>query len=135
MLSKIIINITEGDGMEDYDFSQVSVSIDGMSVTADLSLADKSLSNLGAVSPISPAVVSPGVSYQAIVLPQGKAAGRSVKFSFSDRDFTWPVPDSDEILAGKEYTWNLTVGKVGVTLSGATIGVWGPGQESNGSAD
>ena len=40
ILVNVIIHDPVGDGVENYDFSQVSVSIDGMSVTANLSLAD-----------------------------------------------------------------------------------------------
>lgn len=115
------------------------IAIQGMSTTAQFSLATATLAQQADVFPITPYFT--GSSYEAILLPYVIGAGHEVTLSVAGNPYRWVMNSTHpalEITAGKAYTFKVTVktseAEVEVVLvdfDGSTIDPWGDGGADN----
>lgn len=127
-LSKIVINTSAGAGLSGTagDWTSMAVKIKGMNSTAVLDLATGIVSGNTAPADIMPFVRSAGAKYEAIVLPETFTAAGAVQITFTigADTYTWSSQANATFEAGKEYTYNITVSKTGVSLGAVTIVDW-----------
>lgn len=131
-LSKLIINVMEGNGMETADFTGAMAILKGFPATADLVLADgTTFTNVGGTStdivPLKWNVAAQGhkATFEAIVLPQsGQNEGRTVVFNVDGIDYVWTVAGSVIFEQGKTHTYDIVVNETGITVSNFTIAPW-----------
>lgn len=130
-MAKVRINVVKGDDITDAAFAGIAASLHGMPTTARLSLADGSLTGEAGTAAIDAPAVTPAEGYaatfEAIVIPQaaGTTTGRYLRFAFTNNlPHYWNIPDTDELPAGQIITYDLRMGRLGVTFAGCTITPW-----------
>ncbi len=125
-LSKLIINVVKGTGMTSVDFTGMTVSVEGMPLTASFALTDGTIGNIN-LGNFAPRTVTAGVQYDAILIPQtaGVYSGRKVVFSIpGENDLIWTIPDATPFAQGTRNTYTITISKTGITVSFGTITDW-----------
>jgi len=125
-LSRIVLNMEKGTGVTDVELAGMKVTFTGMPTTADFKLADGTFDNRGNVMAINPK--GSGTSYQALLIPQeaNEFRGRTMTFTFNGETFNYTIPDNDAhaYKSGKEYTYEITVNRTGVTVGTPDINDW-----------
>ncbi|WP_036930028.1 fimbrillin family protein [Prevotella sp. 10(H)] len=125
-LSRIVLNMEKGTGVTDAELAAMTVTFTGMPTTAGFKLADGTFDNKGNVAAIAPN--GSGTSYQALVIPQAENeyTGRTMTFTLGGETFTYDIPDTDAhaYKSGKEYTYEITVNRTGVTVATPIINNW-----------
>lgn len=78
------------------------------------------------VATISPKTTSAGQTYEAIVLPSNNIAAGAFTFTFliNGDTYTYRSNGGEGLQAGKEYTYNLSITKTGVTLGSISVTDW-----------
>lgn len=124
-LAKVKIDVTAGDGVA--DLTGLAVSIKGMNTKANFDISSATLSNEGTVAAITP--VGTGANYEAILLPVALTT-QTIEFTVGGNTYVWQINDSanntnnvTSLEKGKVYTFNVTVQKNKVTVTG-TITPW-----------
>lgn len=129
-LAKVVILTSAGSGMDEssQEWEDMEVSMSGMNTLADFSLATGVVSNHNSPANIEPFGKTLGSRYEAIVLPETFAAAGdlSVSFSIGTDVFVWKANAGLAFEAGKEYTIDLDIAKIGMVLGNVTIRDWQP---------
>ncbi|MDR2815990.1 MAG: fimbrillin family protein [Proteiniphilum sp.] len=123
-LSKIVMNCT-ADASVGAPLTGMSVTIKGMNTKNTLKPEDGSLGTANTPAAITPRTITNGSKYDAIVLPGSYAAdGVTVEFTVGSDTFTWKLPAAAaKFEAGNEYTYEVTLKRTGITVTG-TINPW-----------
>ena len=133
MLTKVIINVREGKGLEKTDLDNLGISFTGLSREVDFDLwgaAFSNYSNVGDIVPKERTEVADGyyLGYEAILIPSLNVLDAYMVFDLnnggegvaSDK-FRWRL---DATLArSSKYTYNVTINRTGITVD-ATINDW-----------
>lgn len=135
-LSRMVFNITAGSNLTSADLASLVVTINGIPLTADFSLIDQSLSNLGTATgtSIQALTVADGSSSQAIIVPFTTTGTETVRFAVGgtvNDTYTWTIPASTTFAAGNQYLYNVTVNRTGIDITG-TILPWTSGNGAGG---
>lgn len=133
-LAKLMLTVKKGDGVNG-DVS--AVSIKGMNTKASFDLkGTEGLTGAGTPLAITPCTVTPGVAYEAILLPTSSISdSHTVTFVADGETYTWKIKDDITSLeAGKMYEYEITVTKYAVGATG-TIEDWTTGGTGSGVAD
>lgn len=130
-LAKVVLNVSPGDGVD--DLTGLAVSLTGMNTTADFDIATKALTGETDAAAITPFNAG-GNAYEAILLPVTTlGTSHVVEFAVDGNTYAWTMSDNDGgitgLVAGNKYTFNVTVQKNKVSVSG-TIEAWGNGGTS-----
>lgn len=137
-LCKIVINTLPGAGLttSTTGWSTMTVTIKGLNTTAVMDLFSGVVSGNAAPVDISPFARTAGAKYEAIVLPETFAAAGAVQFTFAigSETYTWSSPANEAFAAGLEYTYDITINRVGVTLATVSIKDWVAAPDKTGTA-
>ena len=129
-LAKVVILATAGNGMDDgsQEWEDMAVSMSGMNTLADFSLATGVISNQNTPANIVPFAKALGSRYEAIVLPTTFASSGDfqVSFGIGTDVFVWKANAGLAFEAGKEYTIDLDIARIGMVLGNVTIKDWQP---------
>lgn len=128
-LAKVVFNC-KADGLASLD--GMTVKIKGMNSKGTFDLATGTVSSTdnsaGEITARELTAAAQGYlkSYDAIVMPDQYAANEiTVEFTVGDNTFTWTIDKAEDAKfeSGNEYTYEVTVTRHGVTMSG-TINAW-----------
>lgn len=134
-MSKVAINISSSV-YSSSQIEQVGVKITELYTTADFTLSNRELTNRSAVSDITAKTITAGQSYEAILLPGDIASrGAKIKFSIAGTTLSYTIPTAS-FVQGKEYAYNLELGRTSVNSLNSTITDWiDDPTENNGTAE
>lgn len=125
-LTKVIFNTTAGEGLNQADLINMTITIKGLNTRADYNIGTDALGALGTVAPITAKTTTIGTLYEAIVVPQSFVADVvTVAFALNNARndiFVYNVPATTFAKAEK-HTFNVTVQRTGVQVRG-TINEW-----------
>jgi hypothetical protein len=138
-LTKIIINIRPGEGLEDEDIINTVVTFEKFNTKADFNLITGALSNPTELKTITSKKMTTAangykVSFESIVLPVVDPSTTKIVFDLNNGDtgnginsdlFTWNF-NTDELQSGFEYIYNVTVKRSGIVVE-AEIKEWEDG--------
>ncbi len=118
---KVVINLTNGDGINQDDLKNATVSLVSQSLTSGAISTDWTVANLSGNAEItSYALATPTTNYQktvqALLVPQDIANKKFIKVTIGTVDDTrdyyfTPAADAAALAAGTQYTYNITVRK------------------------
>ena len=120
-LTKIYINVRNGDGLQSSDLTKMKVYITGLSTKADFNLLTGKLSRLTGLSPIYPSVIIAGggniYSGEAIVIPTSSASNAKIVIDLNNGKgvYTWNL--DGVFYKGKQYTYDVTVTRSGISVN------------------
>ncbi len=131
-LTRLLINTSAGAGVTGTDLQGMAITISGMNTRASFNLSNGIMDATGTPGTITPATVTNGQAYEAIVLP-AEIAANTVSVTFELRPgtpdaevFVWNL-EATSFASGYEYAYNISFGRSGaandVTVS-ATINEW-----------
>lgn len=125
-LAKVKINVKKGAGVA--DLTNLAVKITGMNTTADFDISTSSLSNETTIADIIPFDAGSN-KYEAILLPTALIT-QTITFTVGGNTYEWLINDAanntnnvTSLEKGKVYTFNVTVKKNAVVVTG-TITPW-----------
>ena len=124
-LSKVNINVKNGEGLQGFDLMHMKVYITGLNTKADFNLLTGKLSNLSNISPIAPSVLIAGggnvYSGEAIVIPSTDLKNARIVLNLTNGigSFSWNINERS-FEKGKKYTYNITVTRSGITVDTKT---------------
>ncbi len=147
VLSKVTVNIIRGEGFTD---SEISTGVSGVQLvdfmqngTVNISNGSVPVASLSGAAPFAPTPITPAntnvndggdnavLSYQALVLPQTKAANNTlVKITLNDIEYEAKYSTAFPFKPGEHHVLNITLEKTGLKLS-ATIAPWVEGDSGN----
>ena len=126
-LTKVIVNVKAGTGLEDADLDNLDIHFFGLNTNVDFDLIDGSFSNYSGDANIIPASIDPKQGYhkgyEAILLPTTEipATGKII-FDLSNGSlFSWNF--NRALNSGSKYTFNVTINRSGIVVE-ATINDW-----------
>lgn len=125
-LARLEMNILAGEGVG--SLSNLAIAIKGTKPSRKFSLASGTFTDAaeGTEADITPRLITANAKYDAFLIPTSYAADvMTVTFTNGSDVYTWTVGEKG-FESGKEYSYNITLGKNGVTVSG-TINDWGSG--------
>jgi formylglycine-generating enzyme required for sulfatase activity len=130
-LSKITLRVKKGADISAVDFSAATAAISGMPATAGFSLADGTISSVGAATGFdalrvaTPATFDAG--YEALLLPQAVNVytGRKVTFTAGGNTYEWEIPGATAFEAGVNYIYTLLAHSTGVDVEEASTALIG----------
>ena len=137
-LTKIIINVKEGQGISIDDLSDLTVQLSGLNTLADFNLMNKSLINPSAVDTITTVkTLTQGeyvASYEAIIIPMDEVTeGSQMVFNLKDGSvFTWNF--NEALNSSTKYVYNVTINRSEIVVE-ATINDWEEGGNNDISAE
>jgi hypothetical protein len=121
-LSKLVLNVLEGDGISSSDLNSIFPTIIGLGTQSSFNLERGTLAVATDISEITPHPVNTR-KFEAIILPQTVA---NAYFEFlipALGSFIWHIPEGTQFAAATEYTYNVTITRTGIQVSG-TITAW-----------
>jgi len=139
-LTKIVINVKIGDGLENSDLKNMEVLLAGLNTKADFNLLEEELSNRTAIKDIIPfkqLATKEGfyASYEAIVIPtDGTPENAKIVFDFNNvaevesNVFSWVFQGA--LLGTYKYTYNVMIKRSEIIVL-ATINDWSDGGEND----
>jgi hypothetical protein len=139
-LAKVKVTLTKGDGIEESDLSNATVTFTGY--TAGSLGYDGMTGSEGSNSEITPKTETSSGSaatYTALVIPQQMQGKKFIKVTIGTegdaRDYYYtPTGSTDaDLEAGKQYTYTITVKKTGLEVVPAPA--WGNGGETTGGSE
>lgn len=135
-LAKVILVVSKGAGVD--NLTGLTVSIGGMNTTADFDISTATLSNETDVADITPYDAGSD-RYEVILLPvTALDANHVVEFTVGGNTYKWTMKENDRSIdkleTGKKYTFNVTLKKNAVSVTG-TIDEWEDVGVSNGTAN
>lgn len=139
-LSKVILNVTAGDGVD--NLNGLTIAIKGMNTTADFDLKGVGgITNEAGAASSSIAPFDAGSNkYEAILLPVALTT-QAIEFTVDGNTYSWTINNSNNtnnvtsLEKGKIYTFNVTLMKHKVEVTGS-INLWqSAGVPSTGTAD
>ena len=130
-LTKIIVNVKAGDGLEAGDLNDLIISITGMNTVAKFNLINGELADLEEKKQIVLLEAAPENGYvygaEAIVIPTDNVDNVKLFFDLNNSDdenndtFAWSF--TEELEKGTMYTYNVTISRSGLAVK-ATIEDW-----------
>ncbi len=142
-LAKVKVTLKKGDGIEDSDLSNATVTFTGYTAGA-LGYGGMTGSD-GSNGDITPKTETPAngsaTTYTALVIPQQMQNKQFIKVTIgsggSARDYFYtPVGDTDANLeAGKQYTYTITVKKTGLEVALTSVPAWGENGTTTGGSE
>lgn len=125
-LSRVVMNITAGQGVAASELKNMTVVMEGVNTNADFDLADGRLSYTGSAGSIRFPVNSNGAA-TAIIIPtlSPRESGRTVTFSSpSISPRVWAVPDDTVFTEGNSYIYTVVITSAGVSVSLTDVDSW-----------
>lgn len=127
-LSKLILHVVKGEGVEGHDLNNMTVVFKNINTQASLALADGVLTIPAQASKdVIAYVTSPGAQYETILLP-GNYREKKVEFRLNNAQnevFVWTITTNDPLFdAGVKYTYTITLERAGGVSVTATISDW-----------
>lgn len=139
-LAKVKVTLKKGDGIEDSDLSNATVTFTGYTAG---SLGYGGMTGSGSNGDITPKTETPAsggaATYTALVIPQQMQGKMFIKVTIGTggaaRDYYYtPTGSTDaDLEAGKQYTYTITVKKTGLEVVPAPA--WGNGGETTGGSE
>lgn len=126
-LSQIIVNITNGDGVtaDDITNRMTAVTINNTVTAASLSITDGVITaSKSGTTTADISILGTGASNIGLIVPQQVAAGTFITVTYAGNDYAVALSDAFTFAAGNSYTFTLTLGAAGLSLSSATISAW-----------
>jgi len=122
-MTKMIINIKNGNSLQGYDLMNMKVYITGLSTHADFNLLTGKMSNLKKSSPIYPSVLIAEngnvFSAEAILIPETNLSSDAAlvfEMNNGNKDvYKWNLGRSLE--KGKKYTFSVTINNTGISVN------------------
>ncbi len=131
-LSKLTITLKEGAGIT--SLAGVTTTIKGQYTTAKYNVYSGSISNEGNIANITAVTAADGSTAEAILIPTAAVAGSSIVFTLDGDDYVWDT--SSLVLAqGSEHSYEITITKTGIIVTGAKISDWNNGTNGTGTAE
>lgn len=109
-LSRVVLNITMGEGIE--NLSGLKVVLSGLKTKADFALADGTLTlSAGSVGEINIplAATEKGKKGEVMVLPEAGIKGAYIRFYLHSKTYDWKIPDGFTYEKGKRYTYDIVL--------------------------
>lgn len=141
-LAKVKVTLKKGDGIEDSDLSNATVTFTGYTAG---SLGFGGMMGSGSNGDITPktetAAEGGTTTYTALVIPQQMQGEKLIKVTVGTggvaRDYYYtPTGSTDaDLEAGKQYTYTITVKKTGLEVAVASVPAWGNGGETTGGSE
>ena len=139
MLTKLIVNIKAGEGLESDDLAGIKIHFEGLNSTADFNLFDGSLSNhAGSVDIVPLTGVAQGeytANFESILIPTDGIPDARIVFDLDNGDedldsdvFAWSF--DKELLKSTKHKYNVTINRTGIEVK-ATINDWLNGGEDD----
>ena len=146
-LSKVIVKLVQGNGLNTNDLNNATVQI--LNTYTQCSIASLSKTGIGAITPSTqaedkkpitvgtwPSSSSEGIA--AIVIPQSVQAGNPLfQVSLTNgANYVYTIPSTDSAVtfeSGTVYTYTLTVTTAAIEVT-STITNWNPGSNESGDA-
>ncbi|WP_418697585.1 fimbrillin family protein, partial [Bacteroides sp.] len=129
---KVVINLKNGDQIS--DVANATVSLVNQSLTSGAIGTDGTVANQSGNAEItSLALATPTTDYQqtvqALLVPQDIAGKKFIKVTIGTGDdareyFYTPAVGTAALVAGKQYTYNITVKKEKLEVTAGTSGSW-----------
>lgn len=136
MFSKIIIDVTSGNGVTAGQLSSIDVKINGTNVKGTFNLANAKLEYAAnQIASISPKKVA-DLKYEAIVLPTlGSVGERSLTFTVPELgEFTGSIDDATLFEEGKVYKYPVTINFNSISIGQPEIVDWEDDGDEGGDA-
>lgn len=137
-LSKVIINVKKGDGVT--DLTGLTVKLKGADHTIIFDLVNLDFVGIGSEAGTVITPYAAGNNSYELILPPTDYSNLSdyiVEFTVGGNTYTWTMSDNvdsiDELESGQKYTFDVTLTKTKVLVSGA-IKKWGNGGSTTGTA-
>ena len=133
-LTKIIVNLTAGTGVEESDIAACTVTLSAKKTAAITSGVAGTASTASDAATITAGL---GANNAAIIVPQEYAANADfiTVTTAGNHSKTFQLSAEKSFEAGKVYTYNLTVNMSEITLQSTTITDWEKGNGDNGESD
>lgn len=109
-LSRVILNITAGEGIK--DLTGLNVVFSGLKTKADFALAEGTLViDDRSVGEITVPLVSTetGKVGEAMVLPEADVKGAFIRFNLHSKSYDWKIPEGFTYEKGKRYTYDIVL--------------------------
>lgn len=136
LLTKIDINVSlsSASGFTASDLSSAPVTILGTKPTATFNIQGATVG----VADVATATITAGTgaSNSTIIVPQTIAANTGfIQVTIGGGNYIYKLPTATTFAPSTKYTYNLTVTKTGLTLSGTTITPWDAATAVSGYAE
>lgn len=133
LLTKVDVNLQNGDGFTAAEMDDAVVSILGTKPTTTF---DVQSTTVGAADGTATDIVAgTGAANSAIIVPQTITAGASfIKVTVGGGDYIYKMGAATTFDSKKCYTFNITVNKTGLVLTVTTITDWVNGGATAGNA-
>lgn len=124
--AKIVLEITNGTGVEKEDLSSLRVEARGVHTAGVLSLETGSVTCTGSTGTISVPVSADGQHAECVLLPTADlpAPGRVLRFSVKEIAHTYRFDENFRFEMGKQYTLDVVVSNPGIEVTIRTIDDW-----------
>ena len=123
LLTKIDVSLTAGSGFTTAEMANAVVSILGTKPTTTFNVQNATVGT--ASGDATTITAGTGASTSAIIVPQALAADASfIQVAVGGGNYIYKLPAAITFASSTKYTYNLTVTKTGLTLSGTTITPW-----------
>lgn len=143
-LSKVIVELKEGDGLNNGDLANATVQILNTSTNATINVDRTGINNLTPstttedIKPITLGCWNAGNNVAAIIIPQQVGAGKQLfKVTLSNQaEYIYTIPTTASPVtfeADKKYTYTLTLTTKGIEVT-ATIKDWSQNDSKTGDA-
>jgi hypothetical protein len=132
-LAKLILTVSEGDGVT--SLNGLQVSINGTNTNADCDVRTGTLTPGTVPAGIKPWKNASSYQYEAILLPADLDGNNTVTFTIGNDIYTWKISgDITKLEAGKKYNYTVTLNKHSIGITGS-ITDWVSGGTGAGTAD
>ena len=128
-LAKIVVNIVAGAGLTTSNITTspgvTAVKIKNTLPNASLTIANGVITASASTgSPTDINITGSGESNVGIIVPQEVPAGAFITLTYNSIDYTYNLPAAKTFEAGKVYTYTLTLGAKGLSLTATSINDW-----------
>ena len=129
-LSKIIVNIVAGTGVDDADITTLvsAVKIKNTQPTAGFVItngAPGTITESGETTDIN--ITGTKTSNEGIIVPQTVAAGVFITVTYNGNDYNYELTADKKFEPGHKYTYTLTLRAGGISLKSLKINNWDEG--------
>ena len=139
-LTKIIVNLTAGNGLQESDITGSTVTLHAMKTiainngVAQMTTGESPHYDASSLADIT--MGSGATSHAAIMVPQSIAAASAfiTVTTSGSHAVTYSLADAKTFLPGKVYIYNLRVDMAAITLQSTEINDWVDGDDSHPTA-
>ena len=134
LLTKIDVSLTAGSGFTQAEMANAVVSILSTKPTTTFNVQNATVGT--ASGDATTITAGTGAATSAIIVPQALAAGSNfIQVAVGGGNYIYKLPAAITLAPSTKYTYNLTVTKTGLTLSGTTITPWNSVAPIDGTAE